>query len=269
MFTLSLHRATLLSLAAIAFSGCATAPPSDFKGLNPSKDHYTITATALDEHTIKATTVYRPANGVCSEDTEAFDWRVSRQAAELDREKPTSANEYSFKSPLSIHILGCQLNAAHSHLGLELREGQGGTHRTQDMYFFPKSEMPAREGRHESLRSVNQTRLCSHTFYIPRLGSKVRRFINCFNAEKDAGGYSPAFVFEDLKDKTIHYTFSRVAEDTPSSPRSWLKTPDGYRPCVNREFNSYCQDPPELKQFEMNGQQCDIYPGCTLPEGLD
>ncbi|WP_285276077.1 hypothetical protein [Halopseudomonas bauzanensis] len=265
MLTLIGLRASLLSLAAVIFSGCATTPPSDFKKLNPSRDHYFITATVPDGHTLEASTIYRPANGECPESAEAFDWGVSRQRAELDREKSASENEYSFKSPLSIHILGCQLNAAHSHLTLKLDYGDGRTQETEDMY-FTDLETYEKEERHEALRSFRQARLCSHTFYISRLALRLSKFLNCVNAVKDTGGYSPVFAFENLKGKTIHYTFSKDAEDAPTWPRSWLRTADGYRPCIDKDYNSHCESPPEFKQFEMNGQQCDIYPGCKLPE---
>lgn len=266
MHPLTHCKIALLPIAAAAISGCTMLPQSDFNDLSPSRDHYRISATVPDGHIVTATTIYKPANGSCPEDTEAYDWKVSRQRAELDRTKPTSENEYSFKSPMSINILGCQLNAAHSHLTLTHDYGDDTTRDDESMYFLPEAERPYIEERHESLSSLNQNRVCTYTFYIRRASSQLVKRLDCVNESKETRGFSPAFLHDEMKDKTIHYTFSLNPEDVPSFAEGWIKTPDGYRPCVEKGFTSRCEDPPELRQFEINGQRCDIYPGCTLPE---
>lgn len=264
MLLLMEFRVRFILFISIILSGCAM-PASHFKDLNPSNVHYRIFASVPEGHTLEASTIYKPVNGECPEHSEAFDWELSRKRVELHREKSGSKNEYMFKIPMNILVMGCQLNAASSHLTLKLNYGYGSTQDTEDLYFISEQERREAKVQDEQLGSLNQVRLCSHEFYVTRLGSHLKKSLSC--ATSDNGRvHSPIFAFEELGGETITYLFSKGGEDEPRSPRSWVRTAAGYRPCVGGDYNSFCKDPPEFKRFKMGERQCDIYPGCSLQD---
>lgn len=255
-------RVRFILLIAIVLSGCST-PASHFKGLNPSNAHYRIFASVPEGHTLEAITIYEPVNGECPEHSEALDWELSRKRVELHREKSGSKNEYMFKVPMSILFLGCQLNAASSHLTLKLNYGYGSTQHTEDLYFRSEQERREAKVQDDELSSLNQVRLCSNEFYITALSLNLKKSLSCVTSD-NGRAYSRIFAFEKLGGKTINYILSKGGEDEPRSPRSWVKTAAGYRLCDGGDYNSFCKDPPEFKQFKMGKRQCDIYPGCSL-----
>jgi hypothetical protein len=91
---------------------------------------------------------------------------------------------------------------------------------------------------------------------ISRLG-EISKLLNC----KGAGAY---LVRDELPGKTVRLNFSVNPEEKPSRSDTWIKFPEGWKPCLPKPGGwQRCQKPPLFQTFKMNGQECTVYPHCT------
>jgi hypothetical protein len=77
---------------------------------------------------------------------------------------------------------------------------------------------------------------------------------------KGAGAYVQR---DQLSGKTINLAVSLNPEEEPSHDETWIKFPEGWKPCAPKPGWRTCQTPPTFKTFQMNGQTCTVYPNCT------
>ncbi|MFL1553652.1 hypothetical protein ACI77I_32110, partial [Pseudomonas sp. D47] len=76
---------------------------------------------------------------------------------------------------------------------------------------------------------------------------------------KGAGAYVQR---DQLPGKTINLDIGVNPEERPYYRDTWIKFPEGWKPCIPKEGWISCQTPPTFKTFQMNDQTCTVYPNC-------
>jgi hypothetical protein len=66
----------------------------------------------------------------------------------------------------------------------------------------------------------------------------------------------------NLPDKKIHLSLEVMPEEEPSRRNTWIKFPNGWKPCLPKKGWQSCQTPPVFQTFKMNGKTCSVYPNC-------
>jgi hypothetical protein len=69
-------------------------------------------------------------------------------------------------------------------------------------------------------------------------------------------------VRDELPGKTVRLDIQTNPKERPYRDDTWLKLPEGWKPCLPKEGWQRCQTPPVFKTFQMNGQECTVYPNC-------
>ncbi|AVO59565.1 hypothetical protein [Pseudomonas chlororaphis] len=73
-----------------------------------------------------------------------------------------------------------------------------------------------------------------------------------------------AYTLDQLPGKTVKMKITLADEEQPYYGRSWVKSSDGWKPCIETKETIRCQSPPTFTDFRMpDGRTCSIYPGCT------
>ena len=68
---------------------------------------------------------------------------------------------------------------------------------------------------------------------------------------------------DELAGKTVRLDLRVNPEETPAYRNTWIKFPEGWKPCLPREGGWIsCQSPPVFKTFRMGDQECTVYPNC-------
>lgn len=69
---------------------------------------------------------------------------------------------------------------------------------------------------------------------------------------------------DELAGKTVMLEVREDPQERPSHRNTWIQFPEGWKPCKPKPGGwMRCQDPPVFQTFEMNGQECTVYPNCT------
>src|SRR5690606_9565044 len=86
---------------------------------------------------------------------------------------------------------------------------------------------------------------------------EIEKLLRC----KGAGAY---LLSQQLPGKTVRLDFSINPNEKPSYRNSWIKFPEGWKPCLPKPGGWVsCPTPPVFQTFKMNGQECTVYPNCT------
>lgn len=76
-------------------------------------------------------------------------------------------------------------------------------------------------------------------------------------------GMGVAVVRNELPGKIIRMEFRVNPEEEPSHDDTWVKFPEGWKPCLPKPGWPNCQKPPVFKTFKIKGRECTVYPNCT------
>ena len=86
---------------------------------------------------------------------------------------------------------------------------------------------------------------------------EITKLLNC----KGAGAY---LLGHELAGKIVRLDITLAAEEKPYYRNSWIKFPEGWKPCLPKPGGWVtCQEPPIFQTFKMNGRECTVYPNCT------
>jgi hypothetical protein len=173
----------------------------------------------------------------------------------------TTAASTSRKIPLTYYVGACELRLGKVKMDIDGRYGEQRWQKTYaDANFYVHEQVPEGEaGFHKNgTRQVDAqcTWLFQQSKAKSRLG-EISKLLTC----KGAGAN---LQYDQLAGKTVKLAIEVNPEEKPYRDDTWIKLPSGWRPCLPKEGGwQRCQKPPVFKTFQMNGQTCTVYPGCT------
>ena len=114
--------------------------------------------------------------------------------------------------------------------------------------------------------------MCGWMFQISRLYAGIDKLLHCSQPDENWSqdydlskrkGLGVTLGRDELAGKTVMLEIREDPQERPSVRRRWIETPTGWKPCQGTEASERCQEPPIFKTFQMNGQECTVYPNCT------
>ncbi|MBH3428111.1 hypothetical protein [Pseudomonas alkylphenolica] len=172
-----------------------------------------------------------------------------------------TAHAFALNLPLTYAVGLCTMQL--TAVDLEV-DGRYGPQRWQETYarggLVITRTLPANAPGFDSRGVLPITGRCEWLFQQSkaraRLG-EISKLLTC----KGAGAY---LQYDQLPGKTVTLAIEVNPEEEPYRDDTWIKFPNGWKPCLPREGGwQRCQKPPIFKTFQMNGQTCTVYPGCT------
>jgi|TARA_R110000851_G_scaffold188575_1_gene338650 hypothetical protein len=182
-------------------------------------------------------------------------------------------HDFSLKIPLTHHVGSC-----HSEL-----------YRVALYVTGHYDELNDRQSRHGGGLGIVDTRpenapafdnegrlylrgMCGWMFQISRLYAGIDKLLHCSQPDENWSqdydlskrkGLGVTLGRDELAGKTVMLEIREDPQERPSVRRRWIETPTGWKPCQGTEASERCQEPPIFKTFQMNGQECTVYPNCT------
>ena len=165
--------------------------------------------------------------------------------------------EFSFEIPLSYYQGLCGMRLGRVKLEIKIRHGKEKWQKTYaDGNFYIDRSPSANSSPFDKSGKLDIKALCSLMFQESKIHHGIDKLMSC-----KAAGVN--FSDGELKNKTVDLTIEVDPEEKPSHDDTWIKFPNGWKPCLPREGGWIrCQSPPVFKTFKMNGQTCTVYPNC-------
>ena len=247
-FTPPLLRVLFLSVMALVASGCSIAQTESF----------TFQADMPENFTISPMAYYDSASGeACSAHNL------------IQSEQPKGVRPVEFKLPLTDTAKGCSMVLTKVVLHIE---GQWGK-RDLDMS-LQTAGLSIHDEPSETVRPFPTSGplvfqgQCQ--WFFRTVGSKrfIRKILQCRGL--DANGVvqkslaGAALQRDQLAGKTVKLELTVAKEEEPYFGRTWINTPEGWRPCIETKDAFWCRSPPVFTDFKMpDGRDCTVYPNCT------
>ena len=168
---------------------------------------------------------------------------------------------YRFAIPASYRISICKAQLYRVGLFIKGRHGERSWQRTYDNGELQiVDELPEGFAGFQPDGTLRRQAVCTWLFQqshaISRKG-EIEKLLRC----KGAGAY---LLSQQLPGKTVRLDFSINPNEKPSYRNSWIKFPEGWKPCLPKPGGWVsCPTPPVFQTFKMNGQECTVYPNCT------
>ncbi|MBV6826028.1 hypothetical protein KUF73_24130 [Pseudomonas sp. PD9R] len=238
--------------------GCSTVPTESF----------TFQADMPENFEIDGTAHYVAVPGqTCN-----FSSDKQRKDAErlfLRTPQPKAAHRVEFTVPLTAKAHGCSMILRSLGLGFE---GQWGR-RDQDkgMQYGGISildEPSENAGSFPASGALVFQGQCQWFFRTSGPYRYIKKIPQCRALDVDGnvkkrliGG---AVQREQLAGKTVKLILTMANEEEPYYGRTWIKTPAGWKPCIETKEAFWCRNPPEFTNFKTrDGRVCTVYPNCT------
>lgn len=273
-----IHRLFSAGLLGLSLSAC-----SSLGVALPGPESFTLTGELPADFSSKITATYSPTQregctrtfysyGLGAEVTE-----LKQHFAIFESERNPKPQQVKQQIPLSYKLVGCTLQLASVDFKVV---GHYGSDPVLDKY--PSGAgLRVLEQRTEQVPpfpadgTLKVRGLCSWLFQISdalaRKGG-IAKLLFCHAADEQwrvaeefskRRGMGIAVVRGELPDKTIRMEFRLNPEEEPSHDDTWVKFPEGWKPCLPKAGWPNCQKPPVFKTFNMNGRECTVYPNCT------
>ncbi|MBC6627262.1 MULTISPECIES: hypothetical protein [unclassified Pseudomonas] len=170
----------------------------------------------------------------------------------------TEAKSTSRTIPLTYYVGACELRLGKVEMEIDGRYGKKNWQKTySDAIFYIHKRAPDDEQGFDinGIRQVNAQ--CTWLFQESKLHLELTKLLTC----KGAGAN---LQYDQLAGKTVKLAIEVNPEEKPYYDDTWIKFPNGWKPCKT-EGNDWiwCRTPPTFQTFQMNGQTCTVYPGCT------
>jgi hypothetical protein len=228
-----------LSLLATALSAC-----SSLASLHG--ESFTFEGQLPPDFSMRAQAHYGVTNG-CKGRSQARSFESGFQGA---------SQQYRFSIPVSYRDGLCEMRLARVGLYIHGRYGEKDWQRTYDNGGLVLVDvLPQGAPGFETDGNLSKTAECTWLFQVSKLYLELSKLLSC----KGAGAH---LVRNELPGKTIRLDIQINPEERPYRDDTWLKFPEGWKPCVPKEGWQRCQTPPLFKTFRMNGQECTVYPNC-------
>jgi hypothetical protein len=170
----------------------------------------------------------------------------------------TTAASTSRKIPLTYYVGACELRLGKVEMGIDGRYGEKPRQKTYaDAIFYIHKSVPEDEQGFDKNGTRQIDAQCTWLFQESKLHLELTKLLTC----KGAGAN---LQYDQLAGKTVKLAIEVHPEEEPYRDDTWIKFPSGWKPCLPKEGGwQRCQKPPVFKTFQMNGQTCTVYPGCT------
>ncbi|KQO44075.1 hypothetical protein N5E99_09345 [Pseudomonas chengduensis] len=185
------------------------------------------------------------------------------QARSFESDFQSTPQQYRFNIPVSYRDGLCAMRLGRVGLFIHGRYGDKDWQRTYDNGGLTLVEtLPPGAPSFGADGTVTKQAECTWLFQLSKAHSRqgqISKLLNC----KGAGAY---LVADELPGKTVRLDFQMTGEERPYMRGYWIKTPSGWKPCTGRwgtQFEELCTEPPQFRTFQMNGQECTVYPNCT------
>jgi len=164
--------------------------------------------------------------------------------------------EFSFEIPLNYYKGLCGMSLRRVKLEINIRYGEEKWQRTYGGgNFYIEHPEAADSAIFTKAGTLDISAKCSLMFQESRLHFGIAKLMSC----RGARAILPQ---ENLANKTINLKVEVNPVEEPTRVDTWIKFPNGWKPCLPKKGWQRCQVPPVFKTFEMNGQICTIYPNC-------
>jgi hypothetical protein len=220
---------------------------------------FNLTGELPPEFGVDVTVWYAPIKINASCETDDFystDKRRRTHAKSFEQDFSTQAQTFNFKVPLKYSVGLCAMQIARVDMEINGRYGNKDWQRTYDdggLRFV--TALPEGSPVFNDKGILEIVGKCEWTFRdMPARGELVK-ILNC----KGAGAYLQP---DQLADKTVKFKIEVNPQERPYYDRTWIKFPEGWKPCLPKQGWLGCQEPPLFKTFKMNGQTCTVYPDC-------
>jgi hypothetical protein len=228
-------------------------------------DTFTFKGQLPAEFGIDAIAFYgpnEPGKASCQADSFEPGKTVTRRHAQrYTAEIQAQPQEFSFEIPLSYYKGLCgmrlgrvklEINGRYGPLEWQQAYGRG------SLYIEDKITSTTSDSENDSNLYLSAT--CTWLFQQSNARSRrgeIEKLLIC-------SGAGTSITREDLSSKDINLRITSNPQERPYYDKTWIKFDSGWKPCLPKAGGWIkCQSPPTFKTFEMNGQTCTVYPGCT------
>jgi len=203
--------------------------------------------------------------------------RTRVMGAEYDTALEAHPHEFSLQIPLTRHIGLCHAELSRVRLNVTgyygeenwQKDGHGGGIAVVDT-------RPAEAPRFAEDGTMLLRGMCGWMFQLSKASSRkgqVSKLLHCSQPDEnwsqsevisERRGLGVTVGRDELADKTIVLDIREDSNEEPYYRDTWIQFPEGWKPCEPKPGGWIsCQEPPVFKTFQMNGQECTVYPNCT------
>ena len=228
-----------LIMLATALSACASLA-------SLTADSFTFEGQLPTNFSMRAQAHYGVANG-CKGRSQARSFESGFQDA---------PQQYRFNIPVSYRDGLCEMQLARVGLYIHGRYGEKDWQRTYDNGGLVLVDaLPQGAPAFDSDGYLSKTTECTWLFQISKLYLELSKLLSC-------NGAGAHLLRSELAGKTVRLDIRTNPEERPYRDDTWLRFPEGWKPCLPKEGWQRCQTPPLFQTFKMNGQECTVYPNC-------
>jgi len=262
-------RAALLGIAIVSSGGCHFAgslakevvvaasshrgwDTFTFKGQLPAEfgiDVYALYGPENPDSPSCQSPTFTPGETVTRSHSQHYTEDISDKPQSFDFDIPLTYTKGL--CPMKLGRLSLEINARHGPLKWQKAYGRGNFYisnkPSSDYTAFPASGI------------LNVDTQCGFLFQESRIYIGIDKRLIC----NSTGAYLNR---EELKNKTLNLLVDSDVEEEPAHNETWIKFPQGWKPCAHKGQWRWCKAPIEFKTFQMDGKTCTIYPGCTESE---
>lgn len=231
------------ALLALSLNACSTVGPL-------GAESFTLEGELPADFALKAQAHYGAA-GNC-------DGRSQTKTFKADFD--SQPHEYRFRIPVNHRDGTCDLPLARVGLFINARYGDKDWQQTYDNGGLTiVDQLPEGAPAFQPDGTLSKTAECLWLFQISKAKSRegeISKLLSC----KGAGAH---LIGTTLPGKRVRLLFQVRAEEEPYRDNTWVRFPEGWKPCLPKEGWQQCQDPPVFKTFRNETQECTVYPNCT------
>ncbi|WP_085611662.1 hypothetical protein [Pseudomonas sp. B16(2017)] len=247
-----------------------------------SWDHFTLVATVPAKFGFTSKAHYYPKAGEsCLKYSPGLGGMVTReQQMSNNTVAKNVAQTVSTKIPLEFHIADCSMELGGVIYEVNATYGPDAwDHGLAVAGGLSVSEAPPSVVETPVPDLIEQRRLCAWMFQISKSKAKldeIEKLLSCKAADerwsvskkkyekRNPGG---SFARSQLVGKTVKVDFRLSTEEYPSVGDTWLRFPEGWKPCLGDGLNDpygFCtKNNRNFRTFKMNKRECTIYPNCV------
>lgn len=195
-------------------------------------------------------------------------------STQQDTELKNHPHNFSLKIPLTHHVGSCHSKLYRVKLQVTGRYGEKSWE--QDRHGGGIAVVDTRPADAPSFASDGTMLLrgsCTWMFQVSRLHSGIDKILHCSQPDENWSqdydlskrkGLGVTLGRDELTGKTVTLEIREDPQERPSHRNTWIQFPEGWKPCEPKPGGwMSCQEPPIFKTFQMNGQECTVYPNCT------
>ncbi|MFJ2690201.1 hypothetical protein [Pseudomonas sp. NPDC087336] len=172
----------------------------------------------------------------------------------------TTAASTSRKIPLTYYVGVCELRLGKVEMEIDGRYGEQRWQKTYaDAIFYIHKRAPEDEQGFDKNGTRQVDAQCTWLFQQSKAKSRlgeISKLLTCRGAGAN-------LQYDQLASKTVRLAIEVNPQERPYMRNRWISSEAGWRPCLGTDKSDRCQQPPLFKTFQMNGQTCTVYPGCT------